>query len=44
MNLKSIIIFLPIAALIVGFIYLNVVFPKRLEKEEEEKEKKENKK
>jgi hypothetical protein len=42
MNLKSIIIFLPIAALIVGFIYLNVVFPKRLEKEE--KEKNENKK
>lgn len=39
MDIKSIIIFVPIIVLLIGVVYFNVIFPKKNEKEQSEKQK-----
>lgn len=38
MDIKTIFIFIPIIALIIGAVYLNVIFPKKIEREQSEKQ------
>ncbi|MFL0245923.1 hypothetical protein [Candidatus Clostridium stratigraminis] len=40
MDIKSIMITIPIIVVIIGAIYINVILPKRIEKEQSEKQKK----
>lgn len=39
MEVSNLVIAIPIAAIVIGFIYFTFVFPKKAEKEEEEKKK-----
>lgn len=43
MDLNNLIIFIPMVLIIIGFVYMNFIFPKKVEREEKERQENEEK-